>query len=192
MTAKRGEIMLTKRQSEILKINPGISSTFRTRVKKEKVQRYLVDKDNFSKNIIKKKIYLDNFSSKEFLFLRDLLKSKSLFPEVVKPIDDLELKKVRQDADINFYTKLEIAKSGRGKKNLNNLINQNINIVVNANNQKSKTSRTNFHKNKSYSNFADISDNNEKLKKLENDCKNINSRRRLIIKRKKEINSIFI
>ena len=179
-------------KSEILKINPGISSTFRTRVKKEKVQRYLVDKDNFSKNIIKKKIYLDSFSSKEFLFLRDLLKSKSLFPEVVKPIDDLELKKVRQDADINFYTKLEIAKSGRGKKNLNNLINQNINIVVNANNQKSKTSRTNFHKNKSYSNFADISDNNEKLKKLENDCKNINSRRRLIIKRKKEINSTFI
>ena len=175
--------------SEILKVHPGIS-TLRSSIQKEKVRRIVVDKDNFSKSMIRKKTLLDKFSSKEFGFLRDLLKSKYLFPEVVKPIDDLGLKKVRQDADLNFNTKLEIAKSGRGKKNLNNLIKQNINMVVNHGNQKSKTSRTVFPTDKSYTNYVDISDNNERLKKLENDCIKINSRRRILIKRRKKISKV--
>lgn len=175
--------------SEILKAYPGIS-TLRSSLKKEKVRRIVVDKDNFSKSMIRKKSFLDKFSSKEFVFLRDLLKTKYLFPEVIKPIDDLELKKVRQDADLNFNTKLEIAKSGRGKKSLNNLIKQNINMVVSHSNQKSKTSRTVFSADKSYTNYVDISDNNEKLKKLENDCIKINSRRRILIKRRKKIGKV--
>ena len=96
--------------------------------KKEKIEKYFVDKDNFSKKIMKKKIFLDKFSRKEFIFLNNLLKTKYSLEEVVNPIDDLELKKVRHDADLSFNTKLEIAKSQGGKKILKNLIEENLDI----------------------------------------------------------------
>ena len=171
--------------SVIPKIN-SLTSCYRSSYSKEKVEKYNIDKDSFNKTLIKKKSFLDRYSSREFNFLKNLLKSKSLIPEVVRPIDDLGLKKVRQDADLNFNMKLEIAKSGRGKKNLSNLIKQNINIISpkdkKINNQNNNLERNDTEE--SENNMINI-DNNEKLRQIENDYINIISKQNQLIKRKK-------
>ena len=163
---------------EIPKINSAIS-ILRSSQNKEKVQKYIVDKDNFNKDLIKKKNFLDRYASKEFNFLKNLLKSKSYIPEVVKPMDDLDLKKVRQDAYVTFNVKLEIAKSGRGKKNLNNLIKQNINITPSQ-----KVKKYNLDKSDSEQSENNNIDNNAKLKQIENDYIKIISKQNQLIKRK--------
>ena len=112
-----------------------------------------------------------------------MLETKSFLEEYVKPIDDLELKNVRNDAEINFYSKLEIAKSGQGKKNLNNLIKQKINIL---NNNKNKKFIENKSETPSEDSEKDINiNNNAKLQKIENDYNNIIQKRNKLIKRKK-------
>ena len=106
---------------------------------------------------------------------------------MVRPIDDLGLKKVRQDADLNFNMKLEIAKSGRGKKNLSNLIKQNINIIS----PKDKKYDNNINRSdtdQSENNIINI-DNDEKLKQIENDYYNIILKQNRLIKRKKMKNN---
>ena len=171
-----------KNNSEIQKVRSSISC-FKSGHTKEKVERYFVDKDNFSKRIIRKKIFLDKYSNKDFSFLKDMLETKSFLEEYVKPIDDLELKNVRNDAEINFYSKLEIAKSGQGKKNLNNLIKQKINIL---NNNKNKKFIENKSETPSEDSEKDINiNNNAKLQKIENDYNNIIQKRNKLIKRKK-------
>ena len=178
--------------SEIPKIHSAISFLRSSISKEKRVEKYEVDKNNFSKNLLKKKTFLDKYSKKEFNFLRDLLETKSVFPEVVKPIDDLELKKVRQDADLNFNTKLEIAKSGRGKKNLTNLIKQNINLVTNKNNKNNYiTNRSETQTESENNNNNNNMDNNEKLKKLDNEYYNIILKTNRLFKRKKGINSAY-
>ena len=171
-----------KNKSEIQKVRSSISC-FKSGHTKEKVERYFVDKNNFSKRIIRKKIFLDKYSNKDFSFLKDMLETKSFLEEYVKPIDDLELKNVRKDAEINFYSKLEIAKSGQGKKNLNNLIKQKINIL---NNNKNKKFIENKSETPSEDSEKDINiNNNAKLQKIENDYNNIIQKRNKLIKRKK-------
>ena len=167
-----------RNDSSILKYKTVISS-LRISNKKEKVIKYMVDKENFNKILLKKKILLDKLSNKEYIFLRGLLKSKSLYPEVVKPIDDLELKRVREDADLTFNTKLELAKSGRGKKNLSNLISNSIGLNQSNNNKKLNLNRLETDENENK-----VLDNNEKLQQLENECFKIMSKRKLLIKKK--------
>ena len=152
--------------------------------KKEKAEKYFVDKDNFSKKIMKKKIFLDKYSRKEFIFLNNLLKTKCSLEEIVKPIDDLELKKVRHDADLNFNTRLEIAKSQGGKKNLKNLIVQNINI---ESNNKNKRYIQNSSETPSEQSEDNNKDNNEKLKQIENEYNKIIVKRNKLIKIKNSI-----
>ena len=167
-----------RNDSSISKYKTVISS-LRISNKKEKVIKYMVDKENFNKILLKKKILLDKLSNKEYIFLRGLLKSKSLYPEVVKPIDDLELKRVREDADLTFNTKLELAKSGRGKKNLSNLISNSIGLNQSNNNKKLNLNRLETDENENK-----VLDNNEKLQQLENECFKIMSKRKLLIKKK--------
>jgi hypothetical protein len=162
------------------KIKSGMSSL---RSSYEKVEKYEVDKDNFNKNMMRKKKFLDKFSNKEFLFLKNLLKTKSVFPEVIRPMDDLELKKIKQDANLNFNMKLELAKSGRGKKNLKNLIKTNLNMNKNVKN-KFIPNRSNTSTDKSENN---IMDNDKKLEQLENECMNIALKKEKLIKKKYKI-----
>ena len=166
------------------KNHSGISRLRSSFFKKEKVEKYFVDKDNFSKKIMRKKIFLDKYSTKEFIFLNNLLKTKCSLEEVVKPIDDLQLKKVRKDADLNFKTKLEIAKSQGGKKNLKNLIVQNINIESNNKNKRYIQNSSETPSEKSEDNNKD---NSEKLKQIENEYNNIIVKRNKLIKIKKSI-----
>lgn len=162
------------------RIKSGMSSL---RSSYEKVEKYEVDKDNFNKNMMRKKKFLDKFSNKEFLFLKNLLKTKSVFPEVIRPMDDLELKKIKQDANLNFNMKLELAKSGRGKKNLKNLIKTNLNMNKNMKN-KFIPNRSNTSTDKSENN---IMDNDKKLEQLENECMNIALKKEKLIKKKYKI-----
>ena len=71
---------------------------------------------------------MDKICSKELNFQKNLLKTKYC-REFIKSEDDFDLKKVKKDAELNFNTILEIAKSSRRKKNLNNLIKVNYNII---------------------------------------------------------------
>ena len=113
----------------------------------------------------------------------NLLKTKSVFPEVIRPMDDLELKKIKQDANLNFNMKLELAKSGRGKKNLKNLIKTNLNMNKNVKN-KFIPNRSNTSTDKSENN---IMDNDKKLEQLENECMNIALKKEKLIKKKYKI-----
>ena len=165
-----------------------LSKTFRSTYRKEKVEKYIVSKDTFNKSVIKKKFFLDKFSSKEYNFLKNLLKTKSYLPEVVRPIDDLGLKKVRQDADLSFNTKMELVKSGTDKKNLTNLIKQN----YNAGKKKKNKNKDNLNGDEIQTDQSEnyiIFDNNEKLRQIENDYYQILTRRSLLIKRKKKLNN---
>ena len=173
------KLIKERNDSTISKYKTFISS-LRLINKKEKVIRYMMDKENFNKVLLKKKKLLDKLSNKEFIFLRTLLKSKSLYPEVVKPIDDLELKRVREDADLTFNIKLELAKSGRGKKNLSNLISNSMGL-----NQSNISKKLNLNRLETDENENNkVIDNNEKLQQLENECFKIMSRRKLLIKKK--------
>ena len=160
------------------KVNSRLSSS-RSSHSKEKVQKFPMDKENFNKGFIKKKNFLDGFYNKEFKFHKNLLKTKSYPHEFVKSPDDFDIKKVIEDAELNFSIKYELAKSGRGKKNLNNLLKQNLN-VINKNLKSNKLIRLTSPK---FSN-----ENNEmKLKELNLEYNKIISKRNELIKRNKNI-----
>ena len=181
---------LYRTKSDFKNMN-SLSKTFRSTYRKEKVEKYIVSKDTFNKSVIKKKFFLDKFSSKEYNFLKNLLKTKSYLPEVVRPIDDLGLKKVRQDADLSFNTKMELVKSGTDKKNLTNLIKQN----YNAGKKKKNKNKDNLNGDEIQTDQSEnyiIFDNNEKLRQIENDYYQILTRRSLLIKRKKKLNNSII
>ena len=175
--------MRNKNYYEIPKLSSAISS-LRSLHSQEKVEKFFVDKDNFNKNILKKKIFLDKYSKKDFSFLKNLLETKSFLEEVENPFDDLELKKVKRETEVYFQAKLEINKSSKGKKNLNNLINQNINIYTNNKNKKYARNISDTPSDNSENNNID---NNEKLKQIENDYNNIILRRNLLVNKKKRI-----
>ena len=159
-----------------------VGTSLKINKSKEKVKKYVVDKENFNKIFLKKKKMLDKLSNKDYIFLRSLLKSKSLYPEVVVPVDDLELKRVREEADVVFNAKLEILKSSRGKKNLNNLISTNNLGMSSGRSKKFNMSRLETDEN---DNDINAIDNKEKLQQLENECYKIMSKRNQLIKRRK-------
>ena len=162
----------------LTKINSGLLSSSRSSNSKDKVQKYPIDKDNFNKEFIKKKIYLEKICNKELNFHKNLLKTKSCAREFVQPPNEFDIKKVIKDAELNFSIKFEIAKSGRGKKNLNNLIKQNLNIM------KKKTLSNKIIRPSSLIN----ENNNEiKLKELNLDCIKITYKANELIKKRKNI-----
>ena len=175
--------MRNKKYYQIKKPNRAISS-LRYHHSQEKVDNYFFDKNNFSKDIIKKKNFLDKYSKKDFSFLKKLLEIKSFLEEVENPIDNLELKKVKGDAETNFYAKLEIAKSDRRKKNLDNLIKQNINIEKNNKNKNYIENGSDTPSSQSENNYID---NKEKLKQIEKDYNNIITKRNILINSKKRL-----
>ena len=160
------------------KINSRYPSS-RSSHSKEKVEKYPIDKEFFNKDFIKKKFFLDKFCNKELKFQKNLLKTKSCDREFNKTPEDFNLKKVIHDAELNFNTIFEIAKSTRRKKNLNNLIKQNYNIInKNTINNTLKRPSSSFFNNNL--NFNEI-----KLKELNLDYNKIISKRNELIKKKK-------
>ena len=119
---------LNLKKYKIKRIRTGLTSS-RSSDSKEKVQRFPLDKENFNKEFIQKKYFLDKYCNKELNFQKRLLKTKSYNSELAKITEDFDLNKIIKDAELNFKIKYEIEKSGKGKNNLNNLIKHNFNIV---------------------------------------------------------------
>ena len=76
------------------------------------------DKENFAKDYINKKVFLDKYCNQEIKFHRKLLESKSCEIECTKEQNEFDLKKVRRDADLAFNKIFELCKSETSKKNI--------------------------------------------------------------------------
>ena len=93
------------------------------------------DKENFAKDYINKKVFLDKYCNEEIKFHRKLLKSKSSELESAKDYNEFDLKKTKRDAELTFNKIFELCKSSSNKKNIHNyLMLRNMgNVGMNAN-----------------------------------------------------------
>ncbi len=80
------------------------------------IYKFKIDKDNFSKNYLKKKLYLDKYFSQEILFQKKLLQSKSCELECTKEPIVFDLKKTQRDAELTFNKVYELCKSSLKKR----------------------------------------------------------------------------
>jgi len=189
---------LDLKKNKINKIKSGLTSS-RSTDSKEKVQRFPLDKENFNKEFIQKKYFLDKYCNKELNFQKRLLKTKSYNSELAKVTEEFDLNKIIKDAELNFKIKYEIEKSGKGKNNLNNLIKHNFNIVnkkLSSEKEKEKRPSTPIFirdKKENKDVFPDISTNNMnlinemKMKQLTLDYSKLLKKTNEIIQKRKDI-----
>ena len=76
------------------------------------------DRENFAKDYINKKIFLDKYCNEEIKFHRKLLQSKSCEIECIKDPNEFDIKKTRRDAELTFNKIFELCKSETNKKNI--------------------------------------------------------------------------
>ena len=186
------------KKNKINRIKTGLTSS-RSTDSKDKVQRFPLDKENFNKEFIQKKYFLDKYCNKELNFQKRLLKTKSYNSELAKVTEDFDLNKIIKDAELNFKIKYEIEKSGKGKNNLNNLIKHNFNIVnkkLSSEKEKEKRPSTPIFirdKKENKDIYPDISTNNMnlinemKMKQLTLDYSNLLKKTNEIIQKRKDI-----
>ena len=87
-------------------------------------KEFRIDKENFAKDYINKKIFLDKYCNEEIKFHRKLLSSKSCEVECTKEPNEFDLKKCRRDADMAFNKIFELCKSSSNKKNISKYLKQ--------------------------------------------------------------------
>ena len=103
-------------------------------------KEFRIDRENFAKDYINKKIFLDKYCNEEIKFHRKLLQSKSC--EIDKEPNEFDIKKTRRDADLAFNKIFELCKSETNKKNiskymkLRNMANGGGNNVITTSNDK--------------------------------------------------------
>jgi hypothetical protein len=85
-------------------------------------KEFRMDKENFRKDFLNKKIFLDKYCNEEIKFHRKLLASKSCELECTKEPTEFDLKKSKRDAELEFNKIFELCKSSSNKKNLANYI----------------------------------------------------------------------
>ena len=85
-------------------------------------KEFRIDRENFAKDYINKKIYLDKYCNEEIKFHRKLLKSKSCELEGAKDVNEFDAKKSKRDADLAFNKLFELCKASSNKKNIANYI----------------------------------------------------------------------
>ena len=103
---------------------------------------FRIDKQNFGKDMVKKKIFLDTICNKEIKFHRELLSSKSCELEWAKDQNEFDSKKVKRDAEMTFNRMYELIKSSTNKKNFTNYLNwrsADVSIPNNTNNHTSSS-----------------------------------------------------
>ena len=106
-----------------------------TKISLKPKKEFRIDKENFAKNYINKKIFLDKYCNEEIKFHRKLLSSKSCELECTKEPNEFDLKKSKRDADLAFNKIFELCKSSNSKKNIANFLKQRnfINGGINGN-----------------------------------------------------------
>ena len=87
-------------------------------------KEFRIDRENFAKDYINKKLFLDRVCNEEIKFHRKLLSSKSCEVECTKDPNEFDLKKSRRDADMAFNKILELCKSSTNKKNISKYLKQ--------------------------------------------------------------------
>ena len=161
-------------------------------------KEFRIDKENFAKDYINKKIYLDKYCNEEIKFHRKLLQSKTCEIECTREPLELDLKKSKRDADLAFNKILEICKSQTNKKNISNYIKQR--NIMNGIGMKNTAISTNVDKKIVYSLYeifkgdktegSKIIDDKEKKKillKNEEKMKELNMEYEQMIKKEGEI-----
>jgi hypothetical protein len=106
-----------------------------TKISLKPKKEFRIDRENFAKNYINKKIFLDKYCNEEIKFHRKLLSSKSCELECTKEPNEFDLKKSKRDADLAFNKIFELCKSSNSKKNIANFLKQRnfINGGINGN-----------------------------------------------------------
>ncbi len=94
------------------------------KVKLKPKKEFRVDKENFNRDFINKKIFLDKYCNQEIKFHRKLLSSKSCELECTKEPIEFDLKKSKRDAELEFNKIYELCKSATNKKNIVTFIKQ--------------------------------------------------------------------
>ena len=98
-------------------------------------KEFRIDRENFAKDYLNKKIFLDKYCNEEIKFHRKLLQSKSCELECTKEPNEFDLKKTKRDAELTFNKMFELCKSSTNKKNIHNYIKQRniLNVGMNGN-----------------------------------------------------------
>ena len=87
-------------------------------------KEFRIDRENFAKDYINKKLFLDKYCNEEIKFHRKLLSSKTCEVECTKELNEFNLKKCRRDADMAFNKIFELCKSSTNKKNITKYLKQ--------------------------------------------------------------------
>ena len=87
-------------------------------------KEFRIDRENFAKDYINKKLFLDKYCNEEIKFHRKLLSSKTCEVECTKELNEFDLKKSRRDADMAFNKIFELCKSSTNKKNITKYLKQ--------------------------------------------------------------------
>lgn len=87
-------------------------------------KEFRIDRENFAKDYINKKLFLDKYCNEEIKFHRKLLSSKTCEVECTKELNEFDLKKCRRDADMAFNKIFELCKSSTNKKNITKYLKQ--------------------------------------------------------------------
>ena len=155
------------------------------KIKLKPKKEFRIDKDNFGKDYLQKKIFLDNYFNEEMKFHVKLLNTKSCELELVREPKDFDSKEIKRDAERNFNQIFEICKSSTNKKDianyLKNVIRINSKVISNMNNSINMDG-----------NLTTINEKNSKIinnfyGSLDEDKKNDNNDRILDAKEKKKI-----
>ena len=155
------------------------------KIKLKPKKEFRIDKDNFGKDYLLKKRFLDNYFNEEIKFHVKLLKTKSCELELTRERQDFDSKEVKRDAERTFNKIFEICKSSTNKKDIANYMKNTIRM----------NSKINSNSNNSMNKDGNLTTINEKSNKIANnfygffdeDKKNDNNDRNLDAKEKKRI-----
>ena len=155
------------------------------KIKLKPKKEFRIDKDNFGKDYLLKKRFLDNYFNEEIKFHVKLLKTKSCELELTRERQDFNSKEVKRDAERTFDKIFEMCKSSTNKKDIVNYMKNTIRM----------NSKINSNANNSMNMDGNLTTINEKSSKIANnfygffdeDKKNDNNDRILDAKEKKII-----
>ena len=140
------------------KINQKSNSHTKIILKPKK--EFRIDKENFAKDYLNKKLYLDKYCNQEIKFQRNLLKSKSCELECTKEPNEFDLKKTKIDAEFVFNKIYELCKSSTNKKNIEKYIKEK--KIPNSNINGNLTTVSTLNKNVVYSLYQMLKDGKQK------------------------------
>ena len=147
-----------KYKTKNYKINQKSNSHTKIMLKPKK--EFRIDKENFAKDYLNKKLYLDKYCNQEIKFQRNLLKSKSCELDCTREPNEFDLKKTKIDAELVFNKIYELCKSSTNKKNIEKYLKEK--KIPNNTNNGNMTTVSTINKNDVYSLYQMLKDGKQK------------------------------